>query len=119
MPEIKDDYDRAKFALVQDFPMCFQSINAAFECDKSMSLPPGARSKQCQYEHAHLQFCMLSTFCPKQATELLNCMDGKIPQDGIPVPRKCQDYWNRFDQCLIDKTDDFERMEKNKASTTL
>ncbi|EFA78576.1 hypothetical protein PPL_09228 [Heterostelium album PN500] len=115
MPEIKDDYDRAKYSLILDFPSCFQTINSAIECDKRQGKPPGIITKKCQDVHAHMNFCLLSTFCPDESRALMECTQGKIPQDGVAIPKKCQMAWNLFDECLINRTLLFEEEQKIAA----
>ncbi|EGG25299.1 hypothetical protein DFA_03548 [Cavenderia fasciculata] len=109
MPEIKDDYDRAKFSLVSDFPACYQTIDMAIECNRSHGVAPDVLIKPCKEIQGHMRFCLLSTFCPKQASLLVDCMKGRIPLDEQqPIPKNCLKFWNDFDSCLGKATDDFE-----------
>ncbi|KAN0034923.1 hypothetical protein ACTFIV_001462 [Dictyostelium citrinum] len=111
--EIKDEYDKAKLTLTQNFPMCFSAISELFECEKQNGYKPttsknDTKSKTCKNENAHLNFCILSSFCPSEAQLLMECTNGVIPTDDNKLPSKCQIYFNSFDNCLQRKTKEFE-----------
>ncbi|EGC32369.1 hypothetical protein DICPUDRAFT_89252 [Dictyostelium purpureum] len=111
--EIKDEYDQAKLAIVRDFPMCFYPISKLFDCERDNQVPPSSSAtskfKICQHENAHLNFCILSSFCPFEATLLMNCTNGHIPVgETIKIPKKCLEIFNSFDNCLTRKTKEFE-----------
>jgi len=111
MPEPKDDFDRVKLSLITEFPSCFQIINAAVDCDRAtQSKRPGkqpASHKQCEKLRAHLNFCILSTFCPLESSSLVRCMGGKLPFDSN-IPLNCGRDYDLFDSCLQKKAADFE-----------
>ncbi|KAF2071538.1 hypothetical protein CYY_007137 [Polysphondylium violaceum] len=110
MPEPKDDFDRVKLSLITEFPSCFQIINSAVDCDRAQhSKIPGkpGSSKKCEKLRAHLNFCILSTFCPMESSALVHCMGGKIPFDS-ETPLRCSSDFQNFDNCLQKKATDFE-----------
>ncbi|EAL73293.1 hypothetical protein DDB_G0267680 [Dictyostelium discoideum AX4] len=118
--EIKDEYDKAKLLLTQDFPMCFSAISSLFECEKLNGYKPSTSkndttSKKCKNENAHLNFCILSSFCPSEAQLLMECTNGVIPTDDNKLPSKCQIYFNSFDNCLQRKTKEFELRDSKES----
>ncbi|KAK5576687.1 hypothetical protein RB653_007831 [Dictyostelium firmibasis] len=118
--EIKDEYDKAKLTLTQEFPMCFSAISELFECEKQNGFKPttsknDTTSKTCKNENAHLNFCILSSFCPSEAQLLMECTKGVIPTDDNLLPSRCQKFFNSFDNCLQRKTKEFE-LKNSKES---
>eukprot|EP01132_Coremiostelium_polycephalum_P009956 gene9956-12208_t len=105
--EPKDDYDRVKLSYVVEFPMCFQHIQDEIECERAYRYAPGVSGPKCDAFQNQMNYCILSSFCPKESIALVDCLGGKIP-DRNPMPKRCLPHWNLFDQCLIKKTQDFE-----------
>ncbi|GAM25887.1 hypothetical protein SAMD00019534_090620 [Acytostelium subglobosum LB1] len=109
-----NEYLTAMTALVMDFPACVEPIYDALKCDKSNGMKPGQPSKQCQEQHAHMNFCIMSTFCPEQARVFIDCTKGVIPYGNLLIPNECQKAWKAFDQCLVDRTTEYEKRNHSK-----
>ncbi|KYQ93562.1 hypothetical protein DLAC_04933 [Tieghemostelium lacteum] len=118
LPEIKDEYDKMKISLIQDFPECYQPISLAIDCERENRGKSAKEiEKQCYYEKSHMNFCILSTFCPTEARDLIDCYNGNIIAINSQNHKKskCSQLFNIFDACLQKKT---EQLEKEMNDST-
>jgi len=60
-----------------------------------------------------MSWCFVSSFCPKEAEMLGNCMEGDLGS----VPKKCLKQWKKFDSCLVKLTEEYERNQMIEKST--
>src|SRR3989338_3606048 len=65
-----------------------------------------------------LLWCVLSSHCPSEAARYTECALPRLPPTvrsrpalllNRATPRECRSQWRAFDECLIAKTEEFER----------
>lgn len=80
--------------------------------------------KQIYYAKLDFLFCALRSQCPKEADAFLHCSRSMSPGlrqlrsseilDREP-PAACRALWRKFDSCLIQKTEEFARLQEERA----
>jgi hypothetical protein len=105
-------------AVLRDFPACKQEVEAHFQCRSSSASMLRAPESACGATEALVAWCVVASFCPREATALRQCMRGdRLDFTSKPtheedvrqraraglvegVPLLCLPSFRKFDQCL-------------------
>jgi hypothetical protein len=92
-----------------NFPQCAALTEEVYKCEKQKIRGEfrndSNAKKLCKEISQELTFCILGTFCSKEAINLRACMGKDFPN----VLPQCSQQFDEFDSCMIKKTSDFER----------
>ena len=97
------DLGKAKRLLLEDFPICSTEINDAFDCVENFRVigaPYQIKDKDgednvCRTFKAKTNWCIIASFCPREAINFLNCNKGVIPgmydkEESARIPFHCK-----------------------------
>ena len=95
----REDVIKAERGLVANFPSCKQPIRRALACAYHHQLDP---TDSCERLNNELNFCLISSYCPKEAAAMRKCLGGEpINMSQTHLPVKCLVEWRSLDNCMI------------------
>jgi hypothetical protein len=73
----------------------------------AISEPVAARHTpdHCHDANARLNFCILRSFCPSDATLLRQCLGTLPPLNATHIPRRCLSQWQALVRCMTAHTE--------------
>ena len=109
------------------YPQCDVELEHLFEALKESRTASSSTTRllERQLENARVDvlWCVLSSHCPTEANQYVECAIPKFPvmDRSRPAlllnrtaPVECRKFWRAFDQCLINHTNEFEKNQQNK-----
>lgn len=99
--QVQPDHDQRRQLLESmkaNFPECTSAIERSLLCSQYHH---NEKYDRCHEYNDILTFCIVYSYCPKQAEDYANCLKSfQKPVQFKQYPRGCSSHFGRLDKCM-------------------